>query len=192
LVHCRSDHPEIDTPSAGTIAALIRRKKGGKMAHFSASLEPGLEGIEQKPVLGPEHERLNVFVGRWRSEGRTEAAPPAASEIMTHQHTYEWLPGGFHVFHRWEGHIGDQESKGIEVIGYDPSSETYEVHFFDGDGWARIYRARVHERAWTFSGTRERCSIMFAEDGHTMRIHWDRSPDGGTWRPLCDIKAIRA
>jgi hypothetical protein len=162
------------------------------MAHFLASLEPGLEAIEQKPMLGPDHERLHVFVGRWRAEGRTDAAGPVASENMTHQHTYEWLPGGFHLLHRWEGHIGQHESKGVEIIGYDPSADTYEVHFFDSDGWARIYHARVHERAWTFSGTRERCSIMFAEDGNTMRTHWDQSQDGVTWRPLCNIEATRA
>ena len=32
---------------------------------------------------------------------------------------------------------------------------------------------------------------MFADDGHTMTTHWDRSPDGATWEPLCDMKATR-
>jgi Protein of unknown function (DUF1579) len=157
----------------------------------SASLEPQLQAIDATPTLGPEHRQLDVFVGRWTAEGRTAAGPSGTSENMTHQHTYEWLPGGFHLLHRWDGRIGPRESKGIEIIGYDAGANVYEAHFFDSDGWARIYQARARDRVWTFSGPRERCSILFADDGTTMTIHWDHSPDGQTWQPLCDVKATR-
>ena len=161
------------------------------MSISSASLEPHVEAVDQKPTLGPEQKRLDVFAGRWTAEGRAEAGPTAPSEIMTHQHAYEWLPGGFQLLHRWDGRIGQHESKGVEIIGWDAGSDAYEAHFFDSDGWARIYQVRAHDRVWTFTGTRERCSIMFSEDGNTMTVHWDRSPDGATWQPLCDLKATR-
>ena len=162
------------------------------MPTSSASLGPHVQGIEAKPTLGPEHKRLDVFVGRWTAEGTTGLGATDPSENMTQQHTYEWLPGGFHILHRWAGHTGSRRMDGVEIIGYDAATDTYEVHFFDSDGWVRIYQARARDRVWTFTGTRERCLIMFADDGNTMTTHWDRSPDGATWVPLCDTKATRA
>ena len=161
------------------------------MTTSSASLQHSLQAIELKPTLGAEHERLEVFVGHWASTGRTEAGTSGPSENMTHRHTYEWLPGRFHLLHRWAGHIGNRESQGIEIIGYDPGADVYQAHFFDSDGWARIYQARARDRVWTFSGTRERCSIMFDDDGRTMTAHWDRSPDGVAWEGLCDVTSTR-
>jgi len=161
------------------------------MLTSSASIGPQLQAIELKPTLGPEHSRLDVFVGQWTAQGRTEAGTTGASEKMTHQHTYEWLPGGFHILHRWAGHVGTHESNGIEIIGYDAGADAYEVHFFDSEGWARIYQARARDRVWTFTGTRERCSIVFENNGGTMLTHWDRSQDGITWQPLCDVKASK-
>jgi hypothetical protein len=158
----------------------------------SASLEPQMQAIELKPTLGEQQQRLNIFVGRWTAEGHTVAGSSGASEIMTHQHTYEWLSGGFHLFHRWDGKIGPLDSKGVEIIGYDASSNCYEAHFFDSDGWARVYQGRARDRVWTFTGARERCSLLFDPDGTTMTIHWDRSADGVTWEPLCDVKAIKS
>ena len=156
-----------------------------------SAMGPQLQVIEPKPMLGPEHRRLSVFVGRWAAEGRTESGPAGTSENMTHQHTYEWLPGGFHLLHRWAGYIGSHQNKGVEIIGYDPSAGAYEVHFFDSDGWTRVYQARARDRVWTFTGTRDRCSILFGDDGGTMITHWDRSRNGMTWEPLCDVRAVR-
>jgi hypothetical protein len=54
-----------------------------------------------KAAPGREHERLEVLVGRWRTEGRTQESPdsPAAEIVATD--TYEWLPGGFASFTSW-------------------------------------------------------------------------------------------
>jgi hypothetical protein len=162
------------------------------MATSSASLGPRAQAIDVKPTLGPEHRRLDVFVGQWTAEGRAASGTSDTFENTTQQHTYEWLAGGFHLLHRWAGHVGNRASHGIEVIGYDPATDSYDVLFFDSDGWARIYQARARDRVWTFTGPRERCLIMFGDDGNTMTVHWDRSPDGATWEPLCDTKATRS
>jgi uncharacterized protein DUF1579 len=161
------------------------------MVYSSASLGTHVQAIEVPPTLGPDHRRLDVFVGRWTAEGHTEAKASRPSEIMTHQHTYEWLPGRFHIIHRWAGRIGVHDSQGVEIIGYDEGADASEVHFFDSDGWTRIYQARARDRVWTFTGTRERGSVMFSDDGQTMLTHWDRSLDGVSWERLCDVKAMR-
>jgi hypothetical protein len=161
------------------------------MTNRSATLERDATVPEPKPKLGPEHKHLGAFAGAWTAEGVTAASASAAAEKMAHEHTYEWLAGGFFLLHRWDGHIGAHASKGIEIIGYDPSSQAYEVHFFDSDGWSRIYQGSVRERTWAFTGSRERYTVTFANDGKTMTIHWDQLRDGGEWQPLCDVTATR-
>jgi Protein of unknown function (DUF1579) len=153
----------------------------------SPTVDRETSAAEPAPKLGPEHRRLEVFLGTWMSKGQTEAGPNGPAEKMMHHHSYEWLPGGFHLFHRWDGHIGEHESKGIEIIGYDAPSEAYDLHFFDSDGWSRIYKGTVHGRTWTLKGAGERCTIVFSEDAKTMTTHWDRTTDGVNWHPLCDV-----
>ena len=189
--YCRSGRAEIDNARVEQLLHPAPLNREADMLTSSAFIGLQIQAIELKPTLGPEHDRMAVFVGHWMARGQTEAVTSGASENMTQQHTYEWLPGGFHILHRWAGQIGPREHTGVEIIGYDAGADAYEVHFFDSDGWARTYQARARDRVWTFTGTRERCAIMFADDGRTMTTHWDRSTDGVTWEALCDVRATR-
>jgi hypothetical protein len=161
------------------------------MATDSAALERESATEEPRPTLGSEHQRLDAFFGKWKSEGRTEAGASGPAEDMIHEHTYEWLPGRFFLQHRWDGRVGDRDSKGIEIIGFDASSQAYASHFFDSDGWSRIYRGTVRDRVWTFTGERERCTVTFSGDGNTMNIHWEQSHDSEHWRSLCHMQSTR-
>ncbi len=152
-------------------------------------LQPRRKTFEPTPTRSEAHARLSVFLGEWSAEGRTEAVGNASAETMTHFHTYKWLPGQFHLYHSWEGHIGAHQSRGVEIIGFDAASGTYQFHFFDSDGWARVYEGHVRGNTWTLKGARERCGIAFSRDGKKMVIRWDRSPDGKTWEHLCDVCA---
>jgi hypothetical protein len=52
------------------------------------------------PKPGPEHARLEVFIGKWINEGATvpEGDEPPA-KIVTGD-VYEWIPGRFAVLRR--------------------------------------------------------------------------------------------
>jgi hypothetical protein len=79
----------------------------------------------------PELERLNVFIGRWLTEGETVSAPAApivASDV------YEWAPGGHFVMHPAYGRIGSMAVGGLEVIGFDASTGQFQTYFFDSNG----------------------------------------------------------
>jgi hypothetical protein len=56
------------------------------------------EHVAPKP--GPEHARLEVFIGKWINEGATvpEGDEPPA-KIVTGD-VYEWIPGRFAVLRR--------------------------------------------------------------------------------------------
>ena len=71
---------------------------------------PTAEPVQQPSrQAGPEHERLRVFLGTWRTEGQTvpDGATPALPIRSSDE--YESMPGGFFVVHRWDGHVGDAE-----------------------------------------------------------------------------------
>jgi hypothetical protein len=59
------------------------------------------------PTPGPEHARLEVFIGKWINEGETVATTDAPSSKIVTSDVYEWIPGRFGVLHTAYGRIGD-------------------------------------------------------------------------------------
>lgn len=147
----------------------------------------------QPPGPGPEHRRLDAFVGIWKTEGeiRASASGPAARFRATD--TYEWLPGGFFLVHRFEAQMPDGETQGIEIIGYDAERKTYPMHSFDSQGNASVMQASVEDGTWIFTGEALRFTGSFQDGGNTITGLWEqRSDDGGQWLPWLDVKLTKA
>jgi hypothetical protein len=147
--------------------------------------EPKTPSAEQPPKRGPEHDRLEVFLGKWTAEGKLGDGAEA-----TALDEYEWLPGGFFLLHRGVMRFGDKALESTQIISFDASIQKYRLNLFDNFGWARVYEGQVDGRIWKFTGARERLSIEL-QDEATMLVHWEQSDDGSTWRPLCDLKASK-
>jgi len=149
------------------------------------------------PVRGPEHERLNVFVGKWHAEGESYGQnqdpdnPRAAPQRWTSDEVTEWHPGGFFVIQREDARTGSAPLITHAIIGYDPESRAYFVHAFENHGYHNTYRGQVNGRVWTFSGERERVRIEFSEDGKTQSVSWEWRPRDDKWLPLCDRTNVR-
>ena len=62
-------------------------------------------------------DRLDVFIGRWLTEGEIVATPEAPSVRIFASDVYQWGPGGRFIMHRAYGLIGEQDVSGLEVIG---------------------------------------------------------------------------
>jgi hypothetical protein len=69
----------------------------------------------QGPSRGPQHERLNVWVGRWINEGHMVEADGTSGMAITTSDVYEWLPGRFFILHTAYGRIGDFGVGGAEA-----------------------------------------------------------------------------
>ena len=70
------------------------------------------------PNLRPSAlDRLNVFIGRWLTEGETVATPDAPSVRIFASDVYQWAPGGQFIMHPAYGRVGEQDVGGLEVIG---------------------------------------------------------------------------
>ena len=61
--------------------------------------------LPERPKPGPEHKKLEYFLGTWKWENEIKANEwvPAGKGVITE--TYTLGPGGFYIERRAEGHI---------------------------------------------------------------------------------------
>jgi hypothetical protein len=142
--------------------------------------------IDHAPAPGPEHKRLDVFIGKWMTQGQTVATGAVPAVQILASDVYEWMPGGFFVLHTAYGRIGDMDVGGTEIIGYDAASKTYRTHLFDSQGNLITEALSVDDGTWRWQGERTRCTGVF-DDGKTLTAHHERSDDGVTWVPSMEV-----
>jgi hypothetical protein len=162
-----------------------------------ASVAAQSPGAAPKP--GPEHKRLEAFLGKWNTEGQAQTSPYGPAGKITAVDTFEWLPGGFFMPHRWDTRQGATEIKGMEVIGYDSKDKIYTSRFFDNFGNSGLFKATVQGNTWTWTGDsevggkalKERCTaVIVSADVFTNKCEY--SMDGNKWLPNFDVRSTRA
>ena len=148
----------------------------------------------KQPKPSAAHKRLEAFIGTWNAEGTSyggetqDAADPRAAGVpWISDESYEWLPGGFFVLHRWDA----QSFKGAEIMGYDESEGGYFTRMFDNAGHHPDYRANVDGNVWSFTEAQSRATVTVDEGGNEMTFNWEWKNGGRKWLPLCDRVAVR-
>jgi uncharacterized protein DUF1579 len=148
--------------------------------------------MSRKP--GPEHERLAVLVGRWRTEGWTSETADAAPARIDAVDTYTWLPGRFALLHEVDARVGDEHVEGAEIIGWDPARRAYVTQYFGSDG-PSAYEATLSEEdgtlVWRMHSESDRFTGTFSDDRDTLEGHWELLDDERGWRPWMEIKLTR-
>ena len=143
-----------------------------------------------KQTSGAEHERLDVLIGRWKTDGSTRDMPGAPAVKIDAVDTYEWLPGGFALLHSVDAKMGDDKVEGAEIIGYDPDRGTYVTQYFGNDE-ATAYEAELTQErdglTWRMRSKTTRFTGVFDEDGKVITGHWELLQDGRDWQPWMDI-----
>jgi len=136
---------------------------------------------------GPEVRRLDVFIGRWITQGQLAngAGEPAGRIIASD--VYEWAPGGFFVLHSAYGRIGEVRGGGVEVIGYNLSTRRYWSQFFDSQGNATASELSIDAQHWVWQREDTRCTASFSADGTTQTAHHQRRDEDGSWVPSMDV-----
>ena len=150
---------------------------------------------KEVPAPVPGLKELDVFVGTWHVEGEAydQEVPgkPGAPVKWVSDETYEWLPGGYFLVHRWDARVGAQEFTGIEIMGYDEPTDTYFSKLFDNLGNSPEYSVKLDANTWTFTGIKTRAKVIERIDGSAMEWHWEGQRQAGDWRPICDRIATR-
>jgi hypothetical protein len=110
-------------------------------------------------------ERLEVMIGRWRTEGWTTDSSGVQVDHIDAVDTYERLPGGA-LLHLVDARVGDVKVDGAEIIGYDPARDTFVTRYF---GTTRSAGDR-------FTGT-------FDHDLTVIRGRWEALDEDSHWQP---------
>lgn len=140
----------------------------------------------------PDLERLNPFVGIWETEGEVKAGPTGKPVKFQASDTYEWLPGGHFLLHRFDADMPDGRVQGIEVLGYSREDGCFSQHSFDNSGKVSVMQARVEKDTWTFVGEGVRFTGSFQDNGKVFAGLWElRSEEDAAWRPWMDVRLTK-
>lgn len=138
-----------------------------------------------------ENKLLDVFAGKWRTEGQTIANGASPAVTLNGLDTYEWLPGGYFLVHHVAVRMGNEDVSAIEIIGYDNATQTFPIRYFDNQGHTGLMNATVRDHTWTFTGEQERGIFTFSNDGNTLTGSWEHLNAVGEWVHWMDVKLTR-
>jgi len=142
-------------------------------------------------------EHLNAFAGKWLTNGQQHEGPVGPAAKITAVETYEWLPGGRFLIHRFEGLVGDAPAVCIEVIGRDAASDNYPVHTFYNNGVSTQWVLHERDGAWYMTGqwviagkpADVRCTLVLSEDGAAMAGKWEYADTAHAWHTFWEVDA---
>jgi hypothetical protein len=101
------------------------------------------------PKPGPEHKKLEYFVGKWTGEGEIKANGyvPAGKTVSTETCTLG--PGGFYVECRNEGNEGQLPPR-LAIIAYDSHAKVYTSYYANSGGLVGAATGSVNGNTWTW------------------------------------------
>jgi hypothetical protein len=142
-----------------------------------------------KPGAG--HKPLDMFAGKWKTEGTVKASGDKPELKVSGTDTYRWLDGGFFLIHEVDVLMGNEKNVTIEIIAYDEAESSYTMHSYDNKGNSGRMKGSFDNGTWRFQGDTLRFKGKFSEDGKTLSGIWERQDDGKNWLHLMDIKLVK-
>jgi len=99
------------------------------------------------PKPGPEHKKLEYFLGKWTVEGEIKANEfvPAGKTVSTETCTLG--PGGFYVESRAEG---GQLPTRLAIMAYDSHAKVYTSYYANSVGLVGTATGSVNGNTWTW------------------------------------------
>jgi hypothetical protein len=148
------------------------------------------------PKPGPEHKKVEVFVGHWTYEGEYKAGPLGPGGKATGEYTAQMILGGFFVQGHWVEKGGSGVSRGFETFGYNPATNNYLQSQYTDDGGMASGEITVSGNIWNYSGVmftagkqyKLRNTLTFAADLMSIVMKAEISTDGSSWTPFWDFK----
>jgi hypothetical protein len=150
----------------------------------------------QSPKPDPELKKLAVYVGQWRYEGESKPGPLGPAGKVAGEAISEMILRGFFLDWRWKEQANGAETRGLEILGYDPINKNYSstAYVDDGSSSAGAYvfegntsnysgRLTIGEKQYLF-----RYTETFAADLMSFVQRAEVSVDGKTWMPLSEIR----
>jgi hypothetical protein len=153
--------------------------------------------VADRPKVGPEQKKLEVFVGDWTYEGSVSDTPLGPGGKFAGKATFRMILDGLFLESRAEdkGVYGGKEIifKGITIQWFDPIKMAYLSHGYDNDSFVNRSVTTVSGNIWNGTGEqtdskgksyKTKHSSTIAADGKSIIEKAEISTDGGkTWMP---------
>jgi len=146
----------------------------------------------------PELEKLNYFIGTWRSEGEVASGPasPGGKLIMTERN--EWMEGRFFLTLRSEFSGPTGSGTGIAYIGYDAARNVYTYDEFNSMGEVQRSIGTLNGSDWTWAGE-QHLGTNITKTRFVMKplapflyaFRFETSADGNSWVTVMNGKAVK-
>ena len=137
-----------------------------------------------RPQPDPALLRLETLIGTWELKGRTLNSQEDDISGWT---TFEWLPGGFFLQIRGEMTFKGMRSQSVEIVAYDPTSQTFPAHVYsDMSGTVLYYQWDVQGNIVTHWTKGAKYIGTLSEDGNTFVGGW--RPERGESYRWCSIR----
>jgi hypothetical protein len=160
-----------------------------------ASAQPG------PPKPGPEHQRLNYFVGKWTAEGDMKPSPMGPGGKFTSTDECSWFEGRFAVVCHSQGKTPIGPSKAIGILSYSPEEKVYTYTGVDNSGMTMtsVPRGTVQGDTWTYNdesmmgGQKVKTRVVIKELSPTSyTFKMDMQKPDGTWATMMEAKNTKA
>jgi hypothetical protein len=147
---------------------------------------------------GPEHQKLNYFVGNWTLEGTMQAGPMGPGGPMTGTDTCEWFPGGFHLVCKSDGRGPTGDMHGLGLLGYSSERKQYTWYGIDNTGFGDGASGQLVGDTWNWESestmggqsVKQRYTVkQLSVDSYTWRF--EMSMAGGPWTLVGEGKETR-
>jgi hypothetical protein len=148
----------------------------------------------------PELKKLAVYVGQWRYEGEYKPGPLGPAGKATGDATGEMILRGFFLEWRWKEQGTTVETRGFEILRYDPVNKNYASSAYGDDGSSSLGAYVFDGNTSTYSGKfvvggkqyLSRVTEVFAADLMSFAQKAEISVDGKTWTPFFEAKFTKA
>lgn len=152
--------------------------------------------LNQTADPDPALKKLTVYVGQWKYEGESKAGPLGPAGKIVGEATSEMILRGFFLEWRWKEQANAAETRGFEILGYDPINKNYASTAYMDDGSSS-------SGAYVFSGNTSNYSGKLAVGGKHYLLRYmetfaadlmsfvqraEVSVDGKAWVPSSEIK----
>lgn len=151
------------------------------------------------PKPGPEHKKLDIFVGSWTLDGDVKPGPEGPGGKVTENETCEWMEGQFfivcHV--KFTSAVMGNGSE-LSFLGYSTDDKAYTYRAFNS--WGEFEDARGTWDGDTITWTSDnKMGGMTMKGRFTMKnisaksygFTYEISQDGTKWTGMMDGKATK-
>ncbi len=153
------------------------------------------------PKPGPEHKKLEYYVGKWTSESEVKANPFMPAGKYTSKDDCSLLSGGFAVMCHSEGGGPMGSMKGVGIMGYSVEDKVYTYYGVDSSGMVptTVAKGTATGDTWVYNDE-SKMGGKLVKSRYTIKqvnptsysFKWEMQGDGSTWTSLMEGKATKA